>query len=135
MIRRLKNLLKSAWINLTIEPVVFFYLTSVGLVSVIRPNLLLDKACNVKLNYTKEICTNLTGDYLIEAQKVVSDYERTFNLAASGPRILFTLLAGPWSDRHGRKLLILMPLIGQALTTLTYILNVKFFVELPFEGE
>ena len=73
---RFKTLLVSAWQNITIEPVVFFYLTSVGLVSVIRPNLLLDKACNVKLNYTKEICSNLTGDYLIEAQKVVSDYER-----------------------------------------------------------
>ena len=131
---KIKRLLISAWNNLTIEPVVFFCLTSFGLSTVTRANLLLDKACYVKLNYTEEICKNLTGDYLTEAEKVVTDYERTLNLAASGPRILFTLLAGPWSDKHGRKLLIMMPLIGQALATLTYILNVKFFFQLPFEA-
>lgn len=131
---KIKRLLISAWNNLTIEPVVIFCLTSFGLSTVTRANLLLDKACYVKLNYTEEICKNLTGDYLTEAEKVVTDYERTLNLAASGPRILFTLLAGPWSDKHGRKLLIMMPLIGQALATLTYILNVKFFFQLPFEA-
>ena len=41
-------------------------------------------------------------------KKVVTDYERTLDLAASGPRVLFTLLAGPWSDKHGRKLLIIV---------------------------
>ena len=133
IMNKIKGLVISAWRNLTIEPVIFFCLTSFGLSTVTRANLLLDKACYVKLNFTEEICKNLTGDYLTEAEKVVADYERTLNLAASGPRILMTLLAGPWSDRHGRKLLILMPLIGQALATLTYILNVKFFFQLPFE--
>ena len=47
------------WQNLTIEPVVFFYLMSVGLISVIRPTLLLDKACRIKLNFTQEICDDL----------------------------------------------------------------------------
>ena len=47
------------WQNLTIEPVVFFYLMSVGLISVIRPTLLLDKACRIKLNFTEEICDDL----------------------------------------------------------------------------
>ena len=134
IMNKIKGLVISAWRNLTIEPVIFFFLTSFGLSTVTRANLLLDKACYVKLNFTEEICKNLTGDYLTEAEKVVADYERTLNLAASGPRILMTLLAGPWSDRHGRKLLILMPLIGQALATLTYILNVKFFFQLPFEA-
>ena len=112
------NLLILAWKNLTIEPVVFFYLTSVGLISVIRPNLLIDKACRVKLNFTEEICSNLStttnnnDTNLIEVQKVVADYERTLNLAAAVPRVTFTLLAGPWSDRHGRKLLILFPILG-----------------------
>ena len=31
---------------------------------------------------------------LISFHKVVADYEQTFNLAASVPRIAFTLLAG-----------------------------------------
>ena len=66
---KIKRLLISAWNNLTIEPVVFFCLTSFGLSTVTRANLLLDKACYVKLNYTEEICKNLTGDYLTNAEK------------------------------------------------------------------
>ena len=74
--RKIKQYAILTWKNLTIEPVVFFYLTSVGLISVIRPNLLIDKACRVKLNYTEEICDNLDqnnndteSDELIEVQK------------------------------------------------------------------
>ena len=110
--QKLKLLISSAWKNITVEPVVFLYFLSQGLILVIRPNLLLDKACNIKLNYTAEICNNLTGNYLIEAQKVVTDYERIYNIASSGPRILYVLFAGPWSDKNGRKLLLLLPVIG-----------------------
>ena len=136
--RSLSSLLTLAWKNLTIEPVVFLYLTSVGLTYVIRPNLLIDKACRIKLNLSEEICDNLsqnsTDPNLIQVQKVVADYERSLNLAATLPRVVFTLLAGPWSDRHGRKLLLIIPILGQALTCLTFILNVIFFQKLPFEA-
>ena len=64
----------------------------------------------------------------------VAQYEWTLNIAASVPRVAFTLLAGPWSDRHGRKLLILIPILGQALTCITFIINVAFFNDLPFEA-
>ena len=47
--KNIKHYIQLAWKNLTIEPVIFFYLTSVGLISVIRPNLLIDKACKIKL--------------------------------------------------------------------------------------
>ena len=61
------------WQNLTIEPVVFFYLMSVGLISVIRPTLLLDKACRIKLNFTEEICDDLEKyNKTEEVQKEVS---------------------------------------------------------------
>lgn len=128
--------LRIGWKNVTIEPVVFLYLVSVGLTYVIRPNLLLDKACRVKLNLTEDICQNLTShnDSLTQVQKVVADYEGTLNLAASAPRIAFTLLAGPWSDRHGRKMLIMAPIFGQAVTAATFLINVRFFNQLPFEA-
>jgi MFS family permease len=140
LIIRLKFFLISIWNNITIEPVVLLYLTSVGLTSVIRPNLIIDKACRIKLNLTEEIGGNLTdisdsdNANVVEVQKVVAEYESTLNLVATLPRVTFTLLAGPWSDRHGRKLLILVPIFGQAITALTYILNVKYFNQLPFEA-
>ncbi len=39
--------------SVTIEPVVMLYLTAIGLNEVIRPNLLLDKACVQKLKYNR----------------------------------------------------------------------------------
>ena len=110
------------WRNITIEPVVVFYLLSIGMKEVIRSNLLLDKACLVKLGFNHTICDNLTetGDEetdkeFNEVQTTVSDYERTLNLAATAPRILFALLAGTWSDQHGRKFIIAIPIFGQVI--------------------
>lgn len=136
MWQKLTFWLRIGWKNVTIEPVVFLYLISVGLTYVIRPNLLLDKACRIKLNLTEDICQNLTShnESLAQVQKVVADYEGTLNLAASVPRIAFTLLAGPWSDRHGRKMLIMAPICGQAITAATFLINVRFFNSLPFEA-
>ena len=64
----IKHYIQLGWKNLTIEPVIFFYLTSVGLISVIRPNLLIDKACRIKLNFTEEICDNLNDVKLNETE-------------------------------------------------------------------
>lgn len=55
----LKEIAISAWNNITLEPVVVLYLTSMGLNEVIRPNLLILKACRQKLNYTQDICDSL----------------------------------------------------------------------------
>ena len=111
------------WNNITIEPVVVFYLLSIGMKEVIRSNLILDKACLVKLGFNHTICDNLTetGDeerdkeFFDPVQTTVSDYERTLNLAATAPRIFFALLAGTWSDQHGRKFIIAIPIFGQVI--------------------
>ena len=109
----LKERIILTWNNITIEPVVIFYLLSIGMKEVIRSNLLLDKACLTKLGFNHTICDNLseTGDAEKDkdfnaVQTAVSDYERTLNLAATVPRILFALLAGTWSDANGRKFII-----------------------------
>ena len=119
---RSKERIIFTWKNITIEPVVLFYLLSIGMKEVIRSNLLLDKACLVKLGYNYTFCDNLTetGDSendkeFNEVQTTVSDYERTLNLAATAPRILFALLAGTWSDQHGRKFIIAIPIFGQVI--------------------
>ena len=115
-----KERLNLTWKNITIEPVVVFYLLSIGMKEVIRSNLLLDKACLVKLGFNHTICDNLTetGDAendkeFNQVQTTVSDYERNLNLAPTLPRILFALLAGTWSDKNGRKLIIAIPIFGQ----------------------
>ena len=57
------------------------------------------------------------------------------NLASSHrpPRILYALLAGTWSDQHGRKLLLVLPIVGQLLACLSYGLNYAFLTSLPWQ--
>ena len=48
-------------------------------------------------------------------------------------RILYALVAGSWSDRHGRKPVLALPIFGQVLLNVTFVVNYAFLVELPFE--
>ena len=43
---------------------------------------------------------------------------------------MFALLAGTWSDRHGRKGLLLLTVLGQLLGSLSYGLNYIFLKEM-----
>jgi MFS family permease len=49
------------------------------------------------------------------------------------PLLFFSLIAGSLSDVFGRKPLILYPLIGYSLTSITYIINWAFIDVLPVE--
>lgn len=66
--------------------------------------------------------------------QVVSNYESNLNFAAFGPRILFALLAGYWSDKNGRKMLIGVPIFGQIATSAVFIANWALLSRLPFEA-
>ena len=47
-------------------------------------------------------------------------------------RILFALLAGTWSDLHGRKPLMVLSVVGQLLASLSYGLNFMFLTEISW---
>ena len=47
-------------------------------------------------------------------------------------RLLFALLAGTWSDQHGRKGLLLITVVGQLLASLSYCLNYIFLQQLDW---
>jgi PCFT/HCP family folate transporter-like MFS transporter 1/3 len=49
------------------------------------------------------------------------------------PPVIFTLLAGPWSDRHGRKPLIIIAMFGYVISNLVFLVNLYFFYELKAE--
>ena len=49
------------------------------------------------------------------------------------PMVIFTLFLGPWSDKAGRKLLIMLPFAGYVLYCVTLIINVYFFDQLVVE--
>ena len=43
------------------------------------------------------------------------------------PPIIFALFIGPWSDKFGRKFLIVFPLIGYAFYNIWFFINVIFY--------
>ena len=49
------------------------------------------------------------------------------------PRILYALLAGTWSDTHGRKALICLPILGQFLACVSYGVNYAFLTSMPWQ--
>ena len=58
------------------------------LFQVIRSQLILDKICQNKLNYSSEICENLTNyeDIQKEVQKYVTDYEAMYKTWSFVPK-------------------------------------------------
>ena len=48
------------------------------------------------------------------------------------PRLLYALLAGTWSDSHGRRPLMFMSVLGQLLASLSYGLNYMFLTQLSW---
>jgi MFS family permease len=49
------------------------------------------------------------------------------------PMVMFALFLGPWSDKAGRKMLIILPFLGYFLYCITFIVNNYFFDELVVE--
>ena len=48
-------------------------------------------------------------------------------------RLVYGLLAGSWADTHGRKMLMLLSVLGQLLATLSYALNYLLLRQLPWQ--
>jgi len=81
---------------ITLEPVVFFWSFPAGMNQVVRTSLVVEKICRNKLNYTEEICGNLSAfeDIQDDVQRSVTAYEADMQMLAFVPRILFAIFAG-----------------------------------------
>ncbi|KAE9530506.1 hypothetical protein AGLY_010968 [Aphis glycines] len=106
-----------------VEIVTLLYSMSLAMSAFFQNNLLLRKACNSSVPFGD--CT----DGEAHAQHVVSVIYSWKAFIQYTIPIVLIILAGPWSDSHGRrrKPLILLPIIGQVLTDSLCILNVYFW--------
>jgi MFS transporter, PCFT/HCP family, solute carrier family 46, member 3 len=102
-IRRIKE-------NITVEPMLAFYIVPSVLSGLATQNLYLDKACRVNLNYSDEIChalsQRLTTNYTLEeteVQKLVVAMQGWKTVLQSFLPALLILFWGSWSDRHQRR--------------------------------
>ena len=96
-----------------------------------------------------KVCDNLFNGTFPEEQEyvqtVVANVEMVSNLIKQVildtkyspvlqiPCVIFALFLGPWSDRAGRKPLILVPYVGYFLFCMAMLVNTYFFDELYVE--
>ncbi len=64
------------------------------------------------------------GLKLVNAVQIyVAQLETYMAIITNIPSIFFILFLGPWSDKHGRKPLLIVPMIGFIVATLIHMLN------------
>ncbi|XP_073953582.1 probable peptidoglycan muropeptide transporter SLC46 [Choristoneura fumiferana] len=114
--------LRSFW--LTVEIPVFLALFSSALTDGVTLNLLLYRTCIVDLEYNATKCSllnilNKTGeakDLETVVQSETTFLVMTLSVFSSIMPAILSVFLGSWSDKYGRKALIVWPLFGQLLT-------------------
>lgn len=137
----LRQRLKLIKDNTTVEPILACYIMPSVLASLATQNLNLEKACRVNLNFSTEICDALTlrqtENYTIYEEQVqtLTAYMAAWkNVVQTAIPIILILFVGAWSDKTGkRKACILMPIVGEFLTAIGFMVNYYYFYELPVE--
>lgn len=133
---------KFAFRNITVEPVLLCYTFPSVMSSIAMQNLNLDKACRVNLGLNGSICDALearnTSGYGVQdeqdVQILVSEMNTYKNVFQSVLPSLVLLFVGSWSDYHKlQKPCILMALIGDAASTVCFLISTFFFYQLPLE--
>lgn len=133
---------KFIFCNITVEPILVFYLMPNIMASLAMQNLNLEKACRVNYKLDEAICDALStrnrSGYNETDEQVVQKLVATINayknvIQSILPSVLLIFL-GAWSDKHKRrKPCILMPLMGEIVTILAFLCSAYFFYQLPVE--
>jgi len=125
--RRWVQKMKDALSLLSLEPIIFLQTFTWGLGSVIQQNLIIAKVCK-DLGYSQEICEDINNHDAEDdaVQTRASQINMYMSILGSLPCMLVALFIGPWSDKNGRKPVMIIPMIGYILSTLCWLLNIYY---------
>lgn len=135
---RVKYILK----NITVEPLLGFFIVSSVLGNLTTQNLNLQKSCRVNLNMSDAVCSglekrmkmNYTLDQEAKVQELVTDMTMWQSVIQHTIPCIFVIFIGSWSDRtRKRKPVLLLPIFGELVRVLGLLLCVYYFYELPME--
>lgn len=128
--------------NITVEPILICYVWPSVMSSLAMQNLNLEKSCRVNLGYEDSICDALTqrnktgySDLNEQTvQKLVASMNAYKNVIQSLIPSLLLIFLGSWCDKHKRrKPPIILPIIGETLTVIGFLVSVYYFRHLPVE--
>ncbi|XP_022121523.1 proton-coupled folate transporter [Pieris rapae] len=118
---------------ITVEPVMFFYMMAFMITNVIEQTFYLFRACTVNHGYSADICYNITSYDSInkEVQVTTSLFHQWNGIAMHMVPLLLAFFLGAYSDKRGRKIIILTGLLGKLYFSLmiTYITTNSWPVE------
>ncbi|CAB3983511.1 solute carrier family 46 member 3-like [Paramuricea clavata] len=124
--------------QVTVEPVLFVFMLCTFLKDPVNQQLIFRKTC-IQLynesfcadNFTRKACGKSLSEQENAIQKSSSEWIFYNSVAYSVPSIISSLLLGSWSDKFGRKVAILLPLIGLSIEAISSILNAHFYDASP----
>lgn len=130
--------------HVTVEPMLACYIMPSVLAALATQNLNLEKACRVNLGYGEDVCDRLsarnvtagevTGRAEREVQQLVARMAVWKTVVQSSLPCLLILFLGSWSDRwRRRKPCMLLPIVGEFVTSMGLIACTFWFYELPME--
>ncbi|KAL4120330.1 hypothetical protein QTP88_013046 [Uroleucon formosanum] len=125
----------------TIEPMFGCYIMTSVLTGLCTQNLNLQKACRVNLKLPNSTCSALdnrnSDAYAKEevmVQELVTDMIIWKTIVQSSIPMVLIIFIGSWSDRHHkRKPCMLVPIVGELLTSVGLLVCTYYFYELPVE--
>ncbi|CAM1324093.1 Uncharacterised protein g8566 [Pycnogonum litorale] len=117
--------------NITIEPQIFLF--SFGLMLLLIPTsyLMMEKTCHLDEGYTFEMCQDILYNKSFKAEKTklqekVSDWSMIQMVVLLIPDVVFKLLSGGWSDKHGRKPIFIICMTGAIIKGLGLLLAAHY---------
>ncbi|CAH1708580.1 unnamed protein product [Aphis gossypii] len=133
--------LKFIFDHCTIEPMFGCYIMTSVLTGLCTQNLNLQKACRVNLKLANSTCWALenrnSANYAKEevmVQELVTGMIIWKTMVQSSIPMVLIIFVGSWSDRnHKRKPCMLIPIVGELLTSIGLLVCTYYFYELPVE--
>ncbi|XP_073840466.1 lysosomal proton-coupled steroid conjugate and bile acid symporter SLC46A3 isoform X2 [Musca autumnalis] len=127
---RFINAIFSPWYKeISVEPTMFLYMFAFMITSVVEQDFFLQKACRVNNNFTDEICEHIKDSenaaYKKQVQITTAWFLQWENISAHVFPIILALFLGSFSDRRGRKLPLLMGLVGKFIYSVMIVVNAR----------
>ncbi|XP_041987003.1 solute carrier family 46 member 3 [Aricia agestis] len=119
---------KQWYTYVTVEPPMFLYMMAYMITSVIEQTFYVFQACRVNHGQPEDVCYNIQDyeDINKEVQVTVSTFHQWNGIAANIIPLLLAFFLGTYSDKRGRKVLLLVGLLGKLYFSIVITLNTMF---------
>ncbi|XP_075991267.1 lysosomal proton-coupled steroid conjugate and bile acid symporter SLC46A3 [Anticarsia gemmatalis] len=117
---------KKPWYKyITVEPPMFFYMMAYMITNVIEQAFYVFQACTINHGYSEEVCHNISNyeDINREVQITASTFHQWNGIATHIVPLLLAFFLGSYSDKRGRKVILLAGLLGKLYFSIMITVN------------